>query len=100
MVYFKKDVLCLLGKKKSQDKILLLGLAVSIVWFFILLALNMLEVAGPYYYNALFYFSDLRNWLLYPLVLLVPFVYCLTLDNRRLSKRRKKRVGRHIVLGY
>lgn len=99
MFYFKKDVLGLLEKKNKQDKILLLGLAVSIAWFFLLLGLNLLEVAGPYYYNVLFYFSDFRNWFLYPFVLLVPFVYCLTLDNRAHSKKKKKHVGRNSVLG-
>ncbi len=99
-IYFKKDVLGLLGRGKRHDQILALGLAVSIVWFFILLALNMLEVVGPYYFNALFYFSDLRNWFLYPLVLLVPFIYCLMVDNRRFTKRHKKHIGRHSILGF
>lgn len=99
-IFFKHDVLIILERRKSKDNILLLGLAVSIAWFFLLLGFTSLEVAGPYYSNILFYFSDFRNWLMYPLVLLVPFVYCLVIDNRMHSRRRKRQIGKGTVVGF
>lgn len=73
MVYFKKT-----------DKSLAMGLWVAVVWFLIVVALDFLEIIGPYYMNAAAYFSDFRNWLKYPLILLVPVVYSLLIENRKL----------------
>ncbi|OGD83240.1 hypothetical protein A2165_00715 [Candidatus Curtissbacteria bacterium RBG_13_40_7] len=68
---------------RSSERTLSGGLRVSLFWFFAIFALNFLEFLGPYYANARYYFSDFRNWFLYPLVLLVPVIYCLCAERKR-----------------
>lgn len=94
--YFKRSqmITLLTAQKmpKSTDKILTFGLWLSLAWFFVIAILTLFEIAGFYYFNFLFFFSDFRNWLLYPLVLLIPVVYSLTLENSKYkrSKRHKQ----------
>lgn len=81
MIYFKKT-----------DKSLRVGLWVSLVWFLTVAVLDFLEIIGPYYSNAAIYFSDFRNWMKYPLILLTPVIYSILLENskaRRNFKREK-----------
>ena len=89
--YFKKPAMEVFEAKKRKrqaDRIFALGLWVSIFWFAIMVILNTLEIIGLYYSNVLFYFSDFRNWFLYPLILLIPVVYSLILENARFFKRK------------
>lgn len=92
--YFKRDEIIKLFDSKRirqrSDRIFALGLSVSLAWFFVIIVLNILEIAGFYYFNFLFYFSDFRNWFLYPLVLLIPVVYSLILDNNTKKSRKRK----------
>ncbi len=102
-VYFfdKTDqVRLILSKKvkKNNDRIFALGLAVSIFWFIVLLVLSLLSIANFYYFDFNFYFSDPRNWMLYPLVLLIPVVYSLILEDSIFRKSRKKHSRRHQVI--
>lgn len=53
--------------------------------------LDFFEIIGPYFGNVAFYFSDFRNFLKYPLVLLMPVIYCLVLENINLKKSAGKR---------
>lgn len=92
--YFKKPVMEIFEsrkRKRQADRIFALGLWVALFWFAIMVVLNILEIIGPYYANVLFYFSDFRNWFLYPLILLIPVVYSLILENARFLKRKKSR---------
>jgi len=78
------------GKKhESRDMIFMFGLAAALFWFLIITMLNILQIAGFYYFDFLFYFSDFRNWYLYALILLVPVVYSLILENSQKNRRRK-----------
>lgn len=72
MIYFKKT-----------DKSLRVGLWVALVWFLIVVSLDILEIIGPYYMNAEIYFADFRNWLKYPLILLTPVIYSMVLENSK-----------------
>lgn len=67
------------------------GLAVAIAWFFTIALFSLLEIVGFYYYDFAYYFSDIRNWFLYPLVLLIPVVYGIILENSETKKSRKRR---------
>lgn len=81
-----------LGKSKKKNKdFLIFGLRLSVWWFLIFGFLDLLEIIGPYYLNFTFYYSDLRHWVKYPFVLLVPAIYGLILDNRNLKKSFKRR---------
>jgi len=73
---------------KSEKQSLQVGLWCSLFWFFAALALDFLEIIGPYYSNAQLYFSDFRNWLKYPLILLIPVIYSLILETRNLKKKK------------
>lgn len=97
--YFDKEEIIQLAFGKGvwrQDVVFALGLWVALLWFFVLIILSILEIAGFYYFDFFFYFSDPRNWFLYPLVLLVPVVYSLILENMIFKNRKKKKVRQKI----
>lgn len=87
IVYFRQTRLislsCVKRRKNDANEILSLGLWLSLTWFFVIFVLTLFEIAGFYYFNFAFFLSDFRNWLLFPLVLLVPFVYSLILENKQ-----------------
>lgn len=72
---------------KNTQRTLQNGLLVSLFWFFVILGLNFLEIIGPYYSDLEYYFSDFRNWLLYPLILLIPFILGIIWENSNLKNR-------------
>jgi len=80
------------GRKKiaERDRIFIFGLAASLFWFLVISILNVLQIAGFYYFDFLFYFSDFRNWYLYILILLVPVIYSLILESAVKGKSRRK----------
>lgn len=78
---------------KNTQRTLQNGLLVSLFWFFVLLGLNLLEIIGPYYSDLEYYFSDFRNWLLYPLILLIPVIYSIVWENSNLKKTKYKSWG-------
>lgn len=93
--YFKilnlKKIKSKAKRQSKQDNIFAFGLAVSLFWFFIILFLNFLEIIGFYYFDLFFYFSDFRNWYLYALILLIPVVYSLILENSIKCKTNYRR---------
>lgn len=72
---------------KKTDKSLAMGLWVALIWFLVVAGLDFLEIIGPYYMNAAAYFSDFRNFAKYPLILLVPPVYSLLVENGKFLKK-------------
>ena len=76
--------------KVDVDKVFAFGLVAALAWFSIITILTIAEIAGFYYFNFAFYLSDFRNWYLYILVLLVPVIYSLVLENFRSIRPRKK----------
>jgi len=79
---------------KRSERTLRSGLWVSLFWFLIIGIFSLLEIVGPYYFDVPLYFSDPRNWFLYPLILLIPVIYSLFLENTRFRKIPKsKRVS-------
>lgn len=80
------------GRRKfsDRDRIFVFGLAVSLFWFLIITILNIFQIAGFYYFNFLFYFSDFRNWFLYALILLIPVIYSLILEYQTQRGRKRK----------
>ncbi|MBI4037564.1 hypothetical protein HY382_00790 [Candidatus Curtissbacteria bacterium] len=66
------------------------GLNLAIFWFFVLLILDVLQIIGPYYKNAVLYSQDMRNWFSFPLVLLIPVIYGMVIENRKLRRKRRK----------
>lgn len=74
---------------RREERSLLGGLRLSIFWFLVLVALDAISILGPYYSNAVFYFSDLKNWFLFPLVLLIPVIYSLLVENRGQGAKKR-----------
>jgi len=87
---------------KKTEKSLAAGLKAAIFWFMIIASINLLEIFGPYYADFRLYFSDLRNWFLYPLILLIQVIYTIISENRRFLKRKrpKKTEIPHILVRF
>lgn len=85
---------------KPRDRFFALGLGVSVIWFIAMVIFNILEVAGLYYFNFGLYFSDPRNWLVFPLILLMPVLYAIVLENRRFARARRRKTRRVLTLPY
>ena len=87
---------------KKTEKSLAAGLKAAIFWFMTILTINLLEIFGPYYADFRLYFSDLRVWFLYPLILLTPVIYTIVSENRRFLKRKraKKTDIPHILVRF
>ena len=87
---------------KKTEKSLAAGLKAAIFWFMTVVSINLLEILGPYYADFRLYFSDLRNWFLYPLILLTPVIYTIVSENRRFLKRKrtKKTDIPHILVRF
>jgi hypothetical protein len=73
------------------------GLAVAIAWFFTISLFSLLEIGGFYYFDFAYYFSDFRNWFLYPLVLLIPVIYGIILENIQTKNSKRKRSKRVLL---
>ncbi len=81
--YFRRD-------DKSFEK----GLWIALSWFFVVAVLDFFEIIGWNYSNALIYFSDSRQWLKYPIILLVPIIYSLIGESRVRKRKAGLGVGR------
>jgi len=79
--------------KAEVDSIFAFGLGAAIAWFAIIAVLTVAEIAGFYYFNFSYYFSDFRIWYLYSLVILMPVVYSLILENSKFSKKKRRSEG-------
>lgn len=86
---------------RRAERTFVAGLEVSLMWFGAVGILSLAQIVGPYYSNFGFYFLDFRNWFLLPLILLVPVVYSLVLENRKVkSKPRHRRItSPHLPVG-
>lgn len=78
---------------KRTDKTLAMGIWVSLIWFLVVAILDFLEIVGPNFGNLAIYFSDFRNWLKYPLILLIPVIYSMVLESENAQKPLRNRPG-------
>lgn len=78
--------------KTDRDNILSFALFSALVWFLILIILSLVELAHFYYFDFMFYFSDFRNWYLFALVLLIPVIYGLVLENAKFMRPKRKKL--------
>jgi len=74
---------------KKGERTLAAGLRVSLFWFVVASSISILEILGLYYRNFVFYFSSFRNWFLYPLVLLIPVIYTLIIEGKKVKKKSR-----------
>lgn len=89
------------GRRKinERDRIFAYGLIVALFWFVIVSFLKFLEIVGFYYFDVTLYFSDFRNWYLYALILLIPVIYSLILENTKRAKRSKVGNKQSLIFG-
>ena len=69
------------------------GIIIALFWFCAVGALDFLEIVGPNYKNLLLYVSDFRNWIKYILILLIPVIYGLILENRKIAKSPNRKIS-------
>ena len=67
--------------------------------FFMVSFLDFLEVVAFNFADNVLYISDMRNWLKYVLILLVPVIYCLILESITM-RRRSRHLGLFDRLNY
>ena len=100
--YFEKDeeIVKILERKltRKKDKVFALGLWVSTFWFLVVLCMGFVQIAGFYYFDFGFFFGDPRNYLIFPLVLLVPAIYSIQLEKSIFGKKKQSK-KRHFTLG-
>lgn len=77
--YFRKS------EKNSRG-----GFRVSLFWFFVIILLDFIEVVAFNFADNVLYISDIRNWIKYVLILLVPIIYTMAAES---VKIREKGVG-------
>lgn len=75
---------------RKVEKTLRAGLWISLLWFFVVFFMDFLEVVAFNFADNVLYISDVRNWLKYILILLVPSIYCLILESIIMRKRSKR----------
>lgn len=78
---------------KRTDKSLKMGIWVSLIWFLVVAVLDFLEIIGPNFNNLAIYFADFRNWLKFPLILLIPVIYSMVLESKNAQRPLKNRPG-------
>lgn len=74
---------------KGAQVTLAMGLSASLFWFLVVAVLDFLEIIGPNFANTSIYFADFRNWLKYPLILLIPVIYSMIGESRLLKQPKK-----------
>lgn len=70
---------------KNGEKTFMRGIRIALFWFCVVGILDFLEIVGPNLKNILLYISDFRNWIKYIFILLIPVIYGLVLENRKVG---------------
>lgn len=81
VTFFKKGQIPAKIYRRRQDKIFTRGLWTSLFWSVAVLCLDLLVFVGFNFQSLVVYFSDPRSWFKYPLIILVPVIYSLLLEN-------------------
>lgn len=68
-----------------RDKIFARGLRTSLFWSAVVGAMDLLTFVGFDFASMLVYFSDPRSWFKYPLIIFLPIIYSLVLENLRVK---------------
>ncbi|MEX2028089.1 MAG: hypothetical protein WD988_01140 [Candidatus Curtissbacteria bacterium] len=66
-----------------RDKIFARGLRTSLFWSVVVLVMDLVTFVGFDLASLLVYFSDPRSWFKYPLIIFLPIIYSLVLENLR-----------------
>lgn len=69
------------------------GLFIGLFWFLVLVVLDFVQLVGFDSSSASIYFLDPRNFIKYPIVILLPVIYGLVLENEKNKKRYTEKRG-------
>lgn len=64
-----------------EGKIFSKGLQAAFFWPVVIFSLDFVEFVGMDLANAFIYFSDPRSWFKFPLIILMPIIYSIILEN-------------------
>lgn len=84
-MFFRKVKLSKRNWRKNGDTILAKGLWLGLFWSVVVLFLDIVEFVGFDFTSLIIYASDSRNWFKFPIIIMMPIVYSLILQN--LAKR-------------
>ena len=86
--FFRKDTDSNLNFKNVKGVFFAQGLSVGLIWFVSILILDFFQLVGFDLTSATVYFLDPRNFMKYPIVILVPAIYGLIIENKLKFQRR------------
>lgn len=87
-LFFRKILRPNLSLRKARIVFFAQGLSVGLLWFASIFILDFLQLVGFDFANAAVYLLDPRNFMKYPIVILVPAIYGLLIENK--SKHQKQ----------
>lgn len=87
-VYFKKSIVRSRLRDRFKGTVFAQGLSAGFFWFFSIFIFDFVQFVGLDFSGAGVYFLDPRNFIKYPIVMLVPMIYGLVLENNNSIKTR------------
>lgn len=91
-LFFGKFIKQSLNLRRTSKFFFAQGLSIGLLWFASILVLDFLQLVGFDSANAVVYFLDPRNFMKYPIVLLVPAIYGLMAENDVKHKKLSEEV--------
>lgn len=88
--FFRKLVSLNRIKRSFKGGFFASGLSIGFFWFFSIIVLDSVQFIAFDYASLSVYFFDPRNFIKYPIVILVPIVYGLVLENKKITSSRFK----------
>lgn len=82
-LFFRKVAYFKAGVNWSGGHFFEQGLSIGFFWFMAISVFDFIEFVGLDFANAPIYFLDPRNFIKYPVVILIPIVYGLVLENQK-----------------
>lgn len=64
------------------------GLSAGFFWFFAIFTFDFIQFVGLDFSGAAVYFLDSRNFIKYPIAILIPAIYALIVENRNIFRGR------------
>lgn len=91
--YLRKPLGAGLVRNRLKRAYFAQGLSVGFFWFFSILIIDYIQFVGLDFSGAGVYFLDPRNFIKYPIVILIPMIYGLVIENNYQSRSRYNKEG-------
>lgn len=83
--------------RHRQDRDVMRGLWIGLFWSVAVAVLDFLAFIGLDFASGIIYFSDSRNWFKYPVIILVPIIWGLILENIRKRKLEGRSFRKSVI---